>query len=280
MDIAFIWRRQGHVEQALANLETAYAMSPMDAGLCVELANTYLALRRPDKALEYADKTIAIDPQNQWGHFLKCGVYVIGMGDVRRAWEALEACPDKSAMTTIWGRYYLHLIDRDYQAILDMFEESTFDVVYVQNAYLPVSMLKGLACKLMGDNERAEIFFIESLELLENAVRENPEDPRIHSALGSTYAGLGRKEEAIAAGRKAVEIYPITRDAMLGADRLMDLTQIYARVGEKEAAIELMREILSMPAIYTIHAFELDPRFDSLREEPAYQQLIKEFGNT
>lgn len=277
-DIAFIWRRQGHFEQALANLETAYSMSPMDAGLCVEVAHTYLGLRRSEKALEYVDKTIAIAPQNHWGYFLKSAVYLIGMGDVQGAWEASEASPDKTSNAIIWGRYYLHLIDRDYQAILDMFEELSVDVIRMQSAYLPVSMLKGHACKLMGDDARARGFYNEALDVLEDAVRENPKDPRIYSAMGSTYAGLGRKEEAIASGRKAVEIYPITKDAILSVDRMLDLSQIYARVGENEAAIELMREILSVPAIYTIHTFELDPRFDGLREEPAYKQLVREFG--
>ena len=277
-DIAFIWRRQGHFEQALANLETAYSMNPMDAGLCVEIAHTNLGLRRPEKALDYVNKTIAIAPESHWGYFIKSAVYIFGMGDVRRAWEASEACSDKTAMNMIWGRYYLHLLDRDYQAILDMFEGSSLDVIRMQSAYLPVSMLKGHACKLMGDDARAHAFYEEALELLGNAVRENPEDPRIHSALGSTYAGLGRKEEAIASGRKAVEIYPITRDAILGVDRLMYLALIYARIGEKEAAIKLIRQILSVHAIYTINSFELDPRLDEVRKEPAYKQLVREFG--
>ena len=139
-------------------------------------------------------------------------------------------------------------------------------------------MLKGIACDLMGDPERARTFFEAALELLEDAVRENPEDPRIRSALGTTYAGLGRKTEAIASGRKAIEIYPITRDAILGVDRMLDMARIYAMVGENGAAIELIREILSVPAIYTIHAFDLDPRFDEVRKEPAYRQLAREFG--
>jgi serine/threonine protein kinase/tetratricopeptide (TPR) repeat protein len=278
-DIAFIWRRQGHFEQALANLETAYSMSPMDAGLCVEIAHTNLALRRPEKALEYIDKTIALAPQSHWGYFMKSAVYIIGMGDVRGAWEASDACPDKTAVDMVWGRYYLHMVDRDYQAILDTFEDVSFDVIRMQSAFLPVSMLKGGACDLMGDRERAEAFYEDALGLLEKEVSENPEDPRIHSSLGLTYAGLGRKEEAIASGRKAVEIYPITRDAILGVERLMDLARIYARVGENEAAIELIREILSVPAIYTTYSFELDPRFDSLRREPGYRQIVREFGD-
>ncbi len=279
-DIAYIWRRQGHLERALANLETAYSMSPMDPGVIIEIAHTNLGLRRPEIALEYADKTLAVEPHNHWAYFMKSATYLIGMGDVKSAWEAHDAAPDKTPASMIWGRYYLNLVSRDYQAILDMFEDPLDDVIRMQSAFLPVSMLKGHACRLLGDEARAIAFYEEALEILQKASRENPEDPRIYSALGSTYAGLGRKAEAIDAGRKAVEIYPISRDAILGADRMLDLAQIYSRVGEKEAAIDLMREILTIPAIYTIHTFELDPRFDSLREEPAYKQLIEKYGTT
>jgi TolB-like protein/Flp pilus assembly protein TadD/predicted Ser/Thr protein kinase len=277
-DIAFIWRRQGHFEQALANLLSAFSMSPKDTGICDEIANTYMVLRRPEKAIEYADRVIAMVPDNYWGYFLKGGAYLVGLGDVRRAWKALDASPDKSAMAVVWAYYYMRLLEHDYQGILDMFDDSDIDVIRMQSAYLPVSMLKGHACRLMGDDARASSYFEKALEHLEQAVRDNPEDPRIHSSLGSAYAGLGRKEEAIEAGRKAVEIYPVTRDAILSVDRIMDLARIYAVVGEKELAIETMREILSMPAMYTLHVFELDPRFYSLREEPAYQQLVREFG--
>jgi TolB-like protein/Tfp pilus assembly protein PilF len=277
-DIAYIWRRQGHFERALANLETAFSMSPMDPGVIIEIAHTNLGLRRPEIALEYANKTLAIAPHSHWAYFMKSVAYLMGKGDVKSAWEAHNAAPDKTPASMIWGRYYLYLIDRDYQAILDMFEEPLDDVIRMQSGFMPVSMLKGHACKLMGDDARADAFYEEALEILNEAVKENPEDPRIHSALGSAFAGLGRKEEAIAAGRKAVEIYPVTRDAILGVDRLLDLSQIYARVGEKQVAIDIIREVLSLPAIYTIHIFELDPRFDSLRDEPAYKQLVKEFG--
>jgi len=277
-DIAYIWRRQGHFEQALANLETAYSMNPMDPGLCAEIAHTDMALRRPEEALEYSNKTIAMAPEGHWGYFLKGAIFIFGSGDVRSALEAWRECPDKSAMSMIWARYYIYLLDRDYQGILDMFEDSTLDVIRIQGAYLPVSMLKGHAYALMGEEARARSYYKAALEHLEKAVRENPNDPRIYSAMGYTYAGLGRKEEAIAFGEKSVEIYPVTKDALLGADRLMDLIRIYARVGENEAAIELIRRILTIPAIYTIYAFELDPCFDSLREDPAYKQLVREFG--
>lgn len=121
------------------------------------------------------------------------------------------------------------------------------------------------------------VAFEAALEVLEQAAQKNPEDARIRSALGITFAGLGKKEEAVAAGRKAVEMYPVTKDALLATHRLMNLAQIYAMVGDFDPALEMIRKILSIPAIYTIHKFELQPSFDEVRNMVDYDSIRQEF---
>jgi tetratricopeptide (TPR) repeat protein len=130
----------------------------------------------------------------------------------------------------------------------------------------------------MGDEGRAAALYESALAVLDGAVGESPEDPRIHSALGLAYAGLGRKDEAIAAGRRAVEIYPVTRDVMLGVERMISLAHIYARVGDHAAALEQIKEVLLTPGIHTIYHFNLDPRFGEVRKEPGYRLLVREFS--
>ncbi|UCC84454.1 MAG: hypothetical protein JSW46_05855, partial [Gemmatimonadota bacterium] len=66
------------------------------------------------------------------------------------------------------------------------------------------------------------------------------------------YAGLGRKTEAIEEGRRATELMPLSRDAMNGSHRLIDLAEIYSMVGELDAAIEVLEEVLSVPSWMTV----------------------------
>ena len=77
---------------------------------------------------------------------------------------------------------------------------------------------------------------------------KRPGDERIPSALGQVYAGLGRKNEAIREGLRGVEMLPYEKEAMRGAQRVMDLAAIYARVGEPELAIERLEFLLERPA--------------------------------
>jgi len=144
-------------------------------------------------------------------------------------------------------------------------------------SYLPVNMLKGIAYNFLDESDLAAKAFEASRVHLEQAAQDNPEDARVFSSFGKTLAGLNRKQEAIAAGRYAVELYPVSLDAFLGADRVVNLAQIYAMVGEVALAIGLMQEILSTTNIYTIYNFELDPNFDTVRMEPSYQELRDEF---
>ena len=70
---------------------------------------------------------------------------------------------------------------------------------------------------------------------IEKKAAERPDDPRFHAALGLAYAHLGRKEEAITEGSRAVSLCPVSKDALAGPDYALGLTRIYAVAGEPRA---------------------------------------------
>jgi hypothetical protein len=110
--------------------------------------------------------------------------------------------------------------------------------------------------------------------LLEIRIEESAEDSRLHSALGIADAGLGRKGDAIREGKLAVELLPISKEAYRGAYRAIDLAQIYTMVGEKEAAIDELEHLLSIPSPLSVPLLRLDPIWDPLRDHPRFQQLV------
>jgi len=276
-DISFIWRRQGRMQEALANQLLAFEMNPTDASLCVEIANTYGGLRMHEKALAFSDRAIAMAPDNYWGYFLKALILFYQSGDIPGARVALEASPKQDPTAIFYLHYFLDLCENKYPAVLARLDRFPEHVIRLQSAYLPVNLLRGLAMARLGDEEHASAALISALEILEVARRASPQDPRIHGALGMTYAGLGKTQQAIEAGQRAVEIYPVTRDVMLGMDRLVNLAQIYAMVGENDQALETIRRVLSENGIYTVYHFELHPSFEKVRNEPGYQEILETF---
>jgi tetratricopeptide (TPR) repeat protein len=111
--------------------------------------------------------------------------------------------------------------------------------------------------------------------LAERAARESPDDPRVHSALGLIYAELDRKDEAIRAGERAVELYPVSKDALLGPMRIWDLALIYARIGEFDAALKQLEYLLSIQSSYSVSFFNLSPTLVTLHQLPGYERLVR-----
>ena len=100
-----------------------------------------------------------------------------------------------------------------------------------------------------------------------------------HSQLGITYAGLGRKEEAIREGKKALELRQVflAREDSLGGGRagwVKDLAVIYTMVGEQDAAVDLLEYLLSIPSLVTIPVLRLDPTWPPLRNHPRFKKLL------
>jgi len=100
-------------------------------------------------------------------------------------------------------------------------------------------------------------------------VREAPHEPARHAHLGAVLAGLGRKEDAINEGKKAVELLPESEDAFAGPQATAALAEIYAWVGEHDEAIRLLDHLLTVPNSLTVPTLKLDPVWDPLRKDPS-----------
>jgi hypothetical protein len=89
---------------------------------------------------------------------------------------------------------------------------------------------------------------------------------------------LDNKEEAIAEGRRAVELTPESFDAFDGPEFVASLAQIYAWAGEKDKAIELIDHSLQTPNGVTVPMLKMDPMWDPLRNDPRFQALVERYA--
>ena len=89
-------------------------------------------------------------------------------------------------------------------------------------------------------------------------------------------ACLGRKEDAINEGKKAVELLPESEDAVEGPKVTAALAEIYASVGEHDEAFLLLDHLLAVPNGLTVPQLRLDPVWDPLRADPRFQKLCEE----
>jgi hypothetical protein len=125
-----------------------------------------------------------------------------------------------------------------------------------------------------GDTAAAHQAFTAARVEVERKVREQPGFGPMLCLLGMTDAALGRKEEAIRAGERAVELMPISKDAIGGSDMMRYLAVIYTWTGEKDRAIAQLAATLRVPGYLSYGQLRLHPLWDNLRGDPRFEEIV------
>jgi hypothetical protein len=105
--------------------------------------------------------------------------------------------------------------------------------------------------------------------------QRNPSRPLQRSIVAHAYSGLGRKEDALREARHTVEILPIAKDHQRGADIEIGRAAVEARVGETDAAVEHIRDLLSIPCMLSPALLRIDPRWAPLRGNARFRKLAE-----
>ncbi len=154
-------------------------------------------------------------------------------------------------------------------------ESSPHKVMASQWAYTPKPLQLGLIYYTISDRELAKKHFQEARQVLEDKLSELPDDSRLYSSLGIVYAGLGMREEAMAAGNKALSIINISVDAYRGFSREWDMAMILMMIREYDDSITKLEFLLQQNGYISVELLKIDPFWDPLRELDAFKALIE-----
>ena len=170
-------------------------------------------------------------------------------------------------------------LERKYPDALQALERYRGETMFTTTtAPSPKAFLKGMIYLLQGDKGKAQAELEHARVISEKLLREAPEDPARHAQHGIILATLGQKEEAIAEGKRAVELLPESQDALDGPSGTAALAEIYAWTGESDEAFRLLDHLLAVPSNITIPMLKLDPAWDPLRQDPRFQALIDKYS--
>jgi tetratricopeptide (TPR) repeat protein len=189
----------------------------------------------------------------------------------------MAAWDDPEKLVTI-GRAKILMLQRKFAEAFAILNQLPQEVIHDGTAPVPKSSLQGMLYLFQGDKAKAQAAFRRALPVAEQSLREIPNDAGRHIQLGFILTGLNRKEEAIAEGKRAVELTPESADAFDGPQVTAALAQIYAWVGEKDQALRLVDRLLETPNGVTVPMLKLDPMWDPLRNDPRFQALIDKYA--
>jgi TolB-like protein/Flp pilus assembly protein TadD len=279
--IGAIQRRQGKWAESTANLEKAAALDPKNAEILSNLAFSYIALRNFETADRIADRVIATAPQSLQGVGLKGLIAVQWKGDLsfaEKEFSSISPETDPAGVIT-WGRAWILMLQRKFSDALRVLERFNGETLFTTTtAPCPKAFAQGMIHVLQGDKARARTELEQARSVSEKLLREAPDDPARHAQHGVILATLGQKPEAIAEGKRAVELLPESQDALDGPPGTAALAQIYAWTGESEEAFRLLDHLLVVPNGLTIPLLKMDPAWDPLRNDPRFQALIDKYA--
>jgi serine/threonine-protein kinase len=267
-----IYRRQGKWEEAIANLQRAAELDPRVAYLFADLGDTYRILRRYDEAERSYDKALAIEPDYGGAAYSRAWTRMVRDGDLEPMRAYVSAYPEAHLR-----RRGLEVLNRNYPAALAALSQVEDSIIIGQWNYIPLPLSSGLIHLFAGQTELARAAFDSARVFLEAAVADRPDDERRHRSLGLVYAGLGMKEAAVREGQMAVDLMPMSKDALDAPFPLRGLAQIHTMVGDYDAAIDLLDYLLSIPSWWSVPYLRLHPIWDPLRDHPRFQALLEKY---
>ena len=277
---AAIARRQGRWDDAIAGIQRAIVLDPRQSASINMLALTYQSLRRYADADRAFVRAVAVshDPTDeQITQGLNTALWKGDLAPMRAALGSLTAGNDDYSGNAS-SFFQLAWWSRDYLAAIKTAQSDTaVNWNIFSNESLPRQLYLAWAYQAAGESTKAQPFYTELRAQMQAALLHRPDDPDMHLALGLAAAGLGLRDEAIREGRKAVTLMPMSRDALSAPTYVTYLAQLYMRVGEKDQAIDTLRQVLAGPSggeAISPALLKLDPVWDPLRKDPRFLKLI------
>jgi serine/threonine-protein kinase len=272
LDLSYIQRRRGQWEESLASTDKVIEMDPRSYRAHFNQSYSLVYMRRYKDAQVYLDEAIRLRPDLTLPYSLKVWSIWLWKGELLETRRVLDEMPRTPSALNTWA--WQELFERDYEASIEHLMREPSGAFQGTAVFYPNSFLIGWLRLLQDEPEKAHRALEAARTLLEERLTES-DDFRLHSALGLTYAAIGRKTEATREGRKAVSLYPITKDAFEGPDVLIDFSWINALAGDHAVAIQELDRLLSIPSRISVTLLKIDPRWDPLRNDPRFEAMLE-----
>jgi serine/threonine protein kinase/tetratricopeptide (TPR) repeat protein len=273
----YIKRRQGRWEESTRNLARAIELDPRDFFTLQQIAISYGVLRRYAEEKSVLDRALAIAPGDVDTKVARASVEFHWKAETRSLHQTIDSIrvTNPAALQNIANDWLsCALAERDVAAAKDALnafgEIPLTDYAVHSNRQL----IEGVIARLTNDDETARAALTVARVEQEKAVQAQPNYGPPLCVLGLIDAGLGRKEEALHEGRRAVELLPVEKDAINGPLMIAYLAMIAAWVGEKDLACEQLAIAVRSPSTLSYGQLKLLPFWDPLRKDPCFEKIV------
>lgn len=257
----------GRYEEAVTEYRRAIELDPQSAYPHNGLGNVYYDLDRYEEAIAAYQRAIEFDPQFAYPHnglgnvYYNLGRHEEAVAEYQRALE-IGGLPDKGAKVyNSLGNVYAELgcheeAIAEYQRAIELDPK---DADFHNNL--------GTAYTALGCHDQA-------IAELQRAIELDPQFAIPHHNLGNVYDDLGRHEEAVAEYQRAIELDPKFAPAYFN----WALAEVQRN--NVDAALEQLKRAIALEPEEAIERAKKDSGFDSIRDDPRFQELVGEGSDT
>jgi TolB-like protein/Flp pilus assembly protein TadD len=273
----YIDRRQGRWDDSTKNLERAVELDPRNPVFLQQINRSYEYLRRYADAERTLDRAIALAPKDAALRVVRAELELYWHADARPCLSTIQAiiAEDSREVGNVAESWLeAALCQRDFDGARQALAALPIAGCHQETIPLPRSWCDGVVARLRGDKAAAHAAFSKAREEIATLVREQPAYPEGLCALGMVDAALGRKENAIREGRRAVELLPVAKDAIIGPLLMQNLALIYTWTGEKDLALEQLSTVIKLPSLLSYGQLRLHPNWDPLRGDPRFDKIV------
>jgi len=276
----YILRRRGQREEGLRFIQRAIELDPRNTYTLQQIGASYWILGRYAEVIASLDRVLAITPDDVGSQANRGLAELDWKADTHPLHEAIDSIrkQNPAAVGDVADSWFLcALAERDEAAAERALVALGDNGIGNDAVSFPPTFPAGLLARMTNDQAKARGAFTAAREAQEKAVEAQPDFGPPLCVLGVIDAGLGRKEEALREGRRAIELMPVERDAINGPHMIEYFAVIAAWVGEKGLACQQLEKAtrLSGAGIHTYGQLKLTPWWDPLRGDPRFEKIVQ-----
>ena len=283
--LALITRREGQWDESIAQFEHALGLDPRNVELLITAAETYGMRRQFPAALKLYDRALDITPNDPDVMAAKGSIYQ-AQGDLQEAARLLSQINEHTpAEETFHIKITQARLERNYGECVRLLQAREAEFAsesQYEKALNPVWL--AFMQRVAGNTAGAKITAERARNTLEPLYRHQPDNFVFAASLSQIYAAMGQKQSALKAAEESIVLLPSAKDRVSGPSLEQNLAFIQAIFGENSRAISTLTQLLQTaygswlydPVPITPALLRLDPFWDPLRTDPAFQKLCEE----